>query len=103
MPVPVQGNGPWRYWQKRGLQILTGTGPVVVSVPSSWRQRAALTYGNYGIVSSLVLNDCQQPSGVWDAYAGGIYLRAATSCVPLIFAIGNQKLTVRFSVGGRCA
>lgn len=102
MPVPVTGNQPWRYWEKRGILILAGTGPVLVSVPPSWRQRAAITYGTKGIVSSLVLTACQQPAGVWAGYAGGIYLRAATSCVPLVFAIGNRSITVRFSVAGRC-
>jgi hypothetical protein len=102
MPVPVPGHGPWRYWQKRGILILAGTGPVVVSVPSSWRQRAAITYGTYGVVSSLVLTSCRQPPGVWDGYAGGIYLRTAASCVPLVFARGKQSVTVRFSVAGRC-
>jgi hypothetical protein len=102
MPVPVTGNGPWRYWQKRGILILAGTGPVLVSVPPPWRQRAAITYGTHGIVSSLVLTACRRPSGVWDGYAGGIYLRAATSCVPLVFATGNRSITVRFSVAGHC-
>jgi hypothetical protein len=102
MPVPVTGNEPWRYWQKRGILILAGTGPVLVSVPPSWRQRAAITYGTNGIASSLVLTACRQPAGVWAGYAGGIYLRAATSCVPLVFAIGNRSITVRFSVAGRC-
>jgi hypothetical protein len=102
-PVPVPGPGPWRYWQKRGILILAGTGPVQVSVPSSWRQRVAITYGTTGIVSSLMLAACRQPPGVWDGYAGGIYLRAATPCVPLVFAIGNQNVTVRVSVAGRCS
>jgi hypothetical protein len=103
MPVPVQGPGPWRYWQKRGILILAGTAPVQVSVPSSWRQRAAVTYGTTGIVSSLVLTACRHPAGVWDAYAGGIYLRAATPCVPLVFATGNRNITVRFSTAGPCS
>jgi hypothetical protein len=102
-PVRVTGSGPWRYWQKRGILIRAGTGPLTVSVPSSWRQRAAITYGTYGIVSSLVLTTCRQPSGVWDGFAGGIYLRAAVSCVPLVFSIGNQSITIRFSMAGRCS
>lgn len=103
MPVPVQGPGPWRYWQKRGILILAGTGPVQISVPPSWRQRAAITYGTTGIVSSLMLTACRQPPDVWDGYAGGIYLRAATPCVPLVFATGNRTITVRFSVADRCS
>jgi hypothetical protein len=101
-PVPVQGNEPWRYWQKRGILILAGTGPVSVSVPSSWRGRAAITWGNKGIVGSLVLTACRQPSGVWDAYAGGIYTRAVTACVPLVFTLGGRSVTVPVSLAGRC-
>ncbi|MBV9381024.1 MAG: hypothetical protein JOY82_19250 [Streptosporangiaceae bacterium] len=100
--VPATGDGPWRYWQKRGILIRAGTGPVTVSVPPSWRQRAAISYGTYGIVSSLVLTACRQPPGVWDGYAGGIYLRAAASCVPLVFATGNRSITIRLSVAGHC-
>jgi hypothetical protein len=103
MPVPVSGDGPWRYWEKRGILILAGSGPVLVSVPPSWSQRAAITYGAEGIVSSLALTACRQPAGVWAGYAGGIYLRVVTSCVPLVFTIGNRSATVRFSVAGRCS
>jgi hypothetical protein len=102
MPVPVTGSEPWRYWQKRGILIQAGTGPVLVSVPPSWRQRAAITYGSQGIAGSLVLTACQQPAGVWAGYAGGIYLRAITSCVPLVFTIGTRSVTVRFSVTHQC-
>jgi len=102
MPVPVTGHGPWRYWQKRGILIQSGTGPVLVSVPPSWRQRAAITYGSPGIASSLVLTSCQRPAGVWAGYAGGIYLRAVASCVPLVFTIGNRSVTVRFSITHQC-
>jgi hypothetical protein len=101
-PVPVPGNEPWRYWQKRGLLILAGTGPVSVSVPSSWRGRAAITWGDNGIVSSLVLTACRVPSGVWDAFAGGIYTRTVTACVPLVFTLGGRSVTVRFNLTGRC-
>jgi hypothetical protein len=103
LPVSVAGNGPWRYWQKRGILIWAGTGTVVVSVPLPWRHQVAITYGTYGIVSSLVLTVCQQPSDVWDGFAGGIYLRNAVACVPLIFTIGKRSVTVRFSVAGRCS
>jgi hypothetical protein len=101
-PVLVQGNGPWRYWHKRGILILAGTGPVSVSVPSSWRGRAAITWGSNGIVSSLVLTTCREPPGVWDAYAGGVYTRTVIACVPLVFTLGARSVTVRLSLSGRC-
>jgi hypothetical protein len=100
-PVRVSGSGRWRYWQKRGILIRAGTGPVSVSVPSSWRHRAAITYGA-GIVRSLLLIACRRPSGVWDGFAGGIYLRSPAACVPLVFTLGHRSTTVRFSVAGRC-
>src|SRR5260370_15297121 len=93
-PVPVTGNGPWRYWEKRGILIFAGTGSVLVSVPPSWRQRAAITYGSYGIVSSLVLTACQRPAGVWDGDAGGIDRRAPASCGPPGFALAHRSLTL---------
>jgi len=99
----VTGHGPWRYWQKRPLFILAGTSPVTVSVPPSWRQQAAITYGTTGIVSSLVLTACQQPAGRWDLYAGGIYLRTAATCVPLVFTIGQRAVTAHVSVTGHCS
>jgi hypothetical protein len=102
MPVPVTGSEPWRFWQKRAVLIRAGTGPVLVSVPPSWRHRVAITYGTKGIAPSLVLTACRQPAGVWAAYAGGIYLRAVASCVPLVFTAGNRSVTIRFSVAGRC-
>lgn len=102
LPVRIRGNGPWRYWQKRAILIRTRTGPVTVTVPASWRHRAALTYGTAGIVGSLVLTACQDPPDVWDAYAGGLYLRHRTNCVPLIFRLGKRTTTVRISVTSRC-
>jgi hypothetical protein len=101
-PVPVPGQAPWKYWEKRGLLILAGTGPVTISVPASWRQRVAITYGTNGIVGSLVLPSCPQPSGVWDGYAGGFYLRTTATCVPLVFTVGNRSVTVPFGIAGRC-
>jgi hypothetical protein len=101
-PVPVRDTGRWRYWQKRPILIRANTGPISVSIPPSWRGRAAITYGTAPIGRSLVLISCQKPRGVWDAYAGGIYLRALAACVPLIFRLGNRSTTVRLNMAGRC-
>jgi hypothetical protein len=98
--VPV--SGPWPYWQKNGIEILAGTPVVSISVPESWRQRAAITWGNNSIVSALRLTACSRPAGVWDGYAGGIYLRSAAACVPLIIRIGDRSVTVRFGIGQHC-
>jgi hypothetical protein len=101
-PVPVRDAGRWRYWQKRPILIRANTGPVTVSIPPSWRGRAAITYGTTRIGRSLVLISCQKPRGVWDAYAGGIYLRDQAACVPLTFRLGNRTTTVRLNMAGRC-
>jgi hypothetical protein len=101
-PVPVSDTKPWRYWQKRPILIRANSGPVSVSVPPAWRTRAAITYGTTPIRGSLVLFSCQRPKGVWDAYAGGIYLRHPERCVPLVFRVGDRRATVRVSMTGRC-
>lgn len=101
-PVPVRNTGEWRYWQKRPILIRANAGPVSVSVPPLWRGRAAITYGTTPIRSAVVLRACPQPRGMWDAYAGGIYLRDLTVCVPLVFRLGNRSTTVRLNMAGRC-
>ena len=101
-PVPVSDTKPWHYWQKRPILIRASSGPVSVSVPPAWRDRAAITYGTTPIRGSLVLFSCQRPRGVWDAYAGGIYLRDRAACVPLIFRNGHRSKTVRLNMYGHC-
>ena len=94
--------GRWPYWQKNGIEIMAGTPVVLISLPESWRQRAAITWGTSGTVSSLRLTSCARPARVWDGYAGGFYLRSAAACVPLVFRIGDRSATILFSVGRRC-
>ena len=42
------------------------------------------------------------PPKVWNAYAGGFYLRSRSACVPLKFRVGRRAKTVRFGLGKRC-
>ncbi|HSC49975.1 MAG TPA: hypothetical protein VLD16_06900, partial [Gaiellaceae bacterium] len=38
IPQVVQlGDGAWPYWEKAGLVVRAGRGPVTVSVPPAWR------------------------------------------------------------------
>jgi len=75
----------------------------MVTVPATWRKRVAITWGNNtGIVSALRIAGCPVPPHVWNAYAGGFYLRSRSACVPLIFRVGGKSATVRFGVGQRC-
>ena len=106
--VPVH-QGWWRYWQKHGLWIWTGHQAVTITVPKAWRNRAAITWGvNAGIVSTLRLPGtllspgCPAGPGTWNGYAGGIYLRSSSACVPLVFAVGRRSAVVRVGVGRRC-
>ncbi|HEV2374788.1 MAG TPA: hypothetical protein VGS19_21820 [Streptosporangiaceae bacterium] len=100
--VPVH-QGRWRYWQKHGLEIRSGHQTVTITVPTAWRNQAAITWGvNVGIVSTLRLPGCSAAPGTWNGYAGGFYLRSSSACVPLVFAVGRRTAVVRVGVGRRC-
>jgi hypothetical protein len=96
--------GPWTTWRKAGLTVRGNAPPVDVSVPKAWRTRAAITWGDSAIVSALRIAPCAPflPPKVWNAYAGGFYLRSRSACVPLIFQVGQRRKTVRFGLGRRC-
>jgi len=99
--------GRWRYWQKWGLFTRithTGSAPVLISVAQGWQHRAAIDWGNEaGIVTSTVrLAGCPGPRGMWNAYAGGFYLRSSSACVPLVFQVQRRTTTVRFGIARHC-
>jgi len=101
--VVATGSRRWPYWSKAGLVVRGGSPAVTVRVPRAWRERAAITWGNSGIVSALRLAPC--PKGepkVWNAYAGGFLLRSRSACVPLIFTVGKRSRTVRFGLARAC-
>jgi hypothetical protein len=99
----VHVGGSWPYWRKAGLVIRAGVPAVTVTVPRAWRSRAAIIWGNAGDpASSLRFASCAGRSSEGRAYAGGFYLRARSSCVPLVFRLGARAATVRFGVGRRC-
>lgn len=94
---------PWAYWRKAGLVVRAASPPVIVSVPTAWRRRAAITWGNNtGTVSALRIASCPGATTVWNAYAGGFYLRARSACVPLRISVGGRSRLVRFGVGRAC-
>jgi len=92
----------WPFWRKAGLVIRAGNKTVTVSVPEAWRRRAAVGWGNSGVVSTLKFAPCPTPKP-WNAYAGGFHLRTQRECVPLVFRVGNRAARVRFGLGGACA
>ena len=100
--VVATGSRPWRYWRKAGLVIRASATPVTVTVAPAWRSRAAIAWGGSGVVRSLRFAACPSPAGVWNAYAGGFYLRASHACVPLIFMVDRRLEIVRFGIGGAC-
>jgi hypothetical protein len=94
----------WPYWRKAGLVVRAGRVAITVSVPKEWRSRLAITWGtSTSVVSSLRIAACPSPPNVWNAYAGGFYLRSRAACVPLVFRVGQRRATVRFGVGRSCA
>ena len=100
--VPSQSR-PWTYWRKAGLVVRAGSPPVTVSVAAAWRSRAAFTWGNSaGIVSALRIASCPGAASVWNAYAGGFYLRSRSACVPLRFSVAGRSRVVRFGLGRAC-
>jgi len=101
--VIATGNRPWRYWHKAGLVVRASGQAVTVSVPRAWRARVAITWGNTGIVHSLRIAGCGHDPSQGNAYAGGLYLRSTSACVPLVFSVGTRSSTVRFGVGRRCS
>jgi len=100
------GERRWRYFSKAGLVIRAGReGPVLVSVPHGWRDRAAIAwgYGGHGVFSSLRIAGCPGRTNQGYAYSGGFFLRSRAACVPLVFRVGSRSAVVRFGVGRRCA
>lgn len=94
---------PWRYWRKAGLVVRANGVSVTLSVPKTWRRRAAIVWGNSGgPVSSLRIAGCGSDPHAGNAYAGGFYLRARSACVPLTLRVGSRTATVRFGIGRRC-
>jgi hypothetical protein len=100
--VHVNGYGRWTYWHKSGVGVRAGKFAVTVTVPSAWRSRVAISWGNsHNIVTSLGFSGCG-PGPAWNGYAGGFYLRTPSACVSLVFSAGHRSTTIRFGIGRRC-
>ncbi len=93
----------WPYWEKSGMVVLARPTAVTVSVPRAWRRRAAITWGNgLPAVSSIRFAPCPSPPNVWNAYAGGFFLRSHGACIPLVFQVGHRRALVHFGIDRRC-
>lgn len=100
--VVASGQSQWPYWRKAGLVVRGGDAAVGVSVPRAWRTRVAITWGRSDTVRALRIAPCTSPANVWNAYAGGFYLRSRRACIPLTFTVAGRSKTVRFGLGGAC-
>jgi hypothetical protein len=101
-PIVNTGERPWPYWRKAGLVVRADGRPVTVSVPTRWRDRLRITWGNAdGVFTSIRFSGCSAGPDVGQAFAGGFVLRAP-ACVPLIVRVGDRSAAVRFGLGRRC-
>ena len=98
-PVP---SAPLGYWAKAPVLVKSGDQPVSITVPPEWQKRAAITWGDSGIVRALRISGCASPARTWFFYAGGFYL-THPACVPLTIRVGDKAATVRFAIGRTCS
>ena len=101
--VPT-GEKPWTYWRKAGLVVRADGQAVSIRVPSGWRGRASITWGNggNGVFDSLRIAGCSGGAARGLSYAGGFYLRSPSACLPLVFGVGRRTEMVRFGIGRHC-
>jgi hypothetical protein len=95
----VRVGGRWPYWRKAGVLVRASSPLVTIAVPPAWRSRAALTWGDSGVVAALRFAPCSTHR--WNAYAGGFYVRRP-ACIPLTVSVDGRTTEVRFGIGRRC-
>jgi hypothetical protein len=100
--VRVPEFSPFPYWRKAGTVIRASRKPVTVSVPKAWRRRVRIGWGNPASPASVVRFAACPSTRSWNGYAGGFFLRAHSACVPLAFAVGGRRATLRFGLGQHC-
>ena len=64
------GKPKWPYFAEVGLVVRTDVPPVEVSVPTSARKRAAISWGNAPIAHSHRVASCPSNGLPWNAYYG---------------------------------
>jgi hypothetical protein len=108
-PIDLSGvvrdptSAPFLYWRKAGIAIRASRAAVTVSVPKQWRNRVRIVWGAPGSPATMLrFAPCPSSVETWNGYAGGFLLRSRSACVPLVFAVGNRRATLRFGVGRRC-
>jgi hypothetical protein len=99
------GEPPWTHFSKWGIVVRGGPGAtVIVTVPGSWRNRVAISWGNalHRFFHTLRFTRCGADRSRGHAYAGGFFLRRPRGCVPLRFTLGNRTRLVWFGIVQRC-
>jgi hypothetical protein len=91
---------PFRWWAKSALVVEEGRAPVVISVPSAWRSRAAIAWNNRGADPTSVEHVQSCPGHVWLAYPGGFYAQTR-GCIPIDVAVGARHRRVWIGMGSR--
>lgn len=100
VPSPTRG---WAYYRNAGLAVRAGASDVSVSVPEGWRDRVAVSWGARPPSATIRFAPCAGAvARSWNAYSGGLYLRRAGDCVPLLVRVGGMSTTVRVGVGRAC-
>jgi hypothetical protein len=97
-------SGRLPYFAKYPLFVRAGSEPVELFVPSGWRTRFAVGWGNHGSYEAAIVkvNACPRSAlGPWLGYPGGYYLRRP-ACVPLIVRVGAKRTRVRIGIGKQC-
>jgi hypothetical protein len=94
---------PFRWWRKAPLAIHATTTAVTISIPTAWRNRVAITYGDSGpAVHALRFASCPAAGTRWNGYPGGFFTTAPT-CFPLEVTVGHRSTTIRTGMGVRCS
>lgn len=93
---------PFSFWRKAAMVIRGSTRPVTVTVAPAFARRARIGWGNPAHPSRAVRFAACPARSVWNAYAGGFFLRTTSACVPLTFTVGARSATLRFGVGETC-
>jgi hypothetical protein len=97
----ASGAAPFVFFAKTGIGIRSGS-TALVEVPTSWRTRVAIGWGDSGNASRIRFPSCRN-GHKWIVYAGGFNFRDKNGgCVPLRVVVGSKTKTVRFSAGRRC-
>jgi hypothetical protein len=98
-PVALRGE-TFRLWSKSGLVIVRGRAPLIISVPRTWRSRAAITWSNRGLGETSVEHVQACPGHGWLAYPGGFFAQAR-GCIPVDVTVGSRHRRVWIAMGSR--